>query len=142
MAIKSISKLPIFEDWKVRLIATQTINHIFGRPGVNPGAECFQKPPAIRHLRHRTKGELHTYHFKNHQHFENLCWKIGGRNKMNSLSCHRMKAYRMGVFIWKGTRWLSKKHVNIQQRPCRDITAVIFTSRTRSLPRTYVVGYL
>lgn len=109
---------------------------------VNPGAECFQKPPAIRHLRHRTKGELHTYHFKNHQHFENLCWKIGGRNKMNSLSCHRMKAYRIGVFIWKGTRWLSKKHVNILQRPCRDITVVIFASRTKSLQRTYIVGYL
>lgn len=61
---------------------------------------------------------------------------------MNSLSCHRMRAYRMGVFIWKDTRWLSKKHVNTQQRPCRDITADVYTSWTKSLQRTYVVGFL
>lgn len=40
-------------------------------------AECFQKHLTIRHLRHRTKGGLHTNYFKNHQHSENLYWKIG-----------------------------------------------------------------
>lgn len=81
LAIKSISNIPIFEDWKVRLIAAQTINHTFGRPSSQSRCRMFPEAPSHQASQYRSKGELHTYHFKNHQHFENLCWKIGGETK-------------------------------------------------------------
>lgn len=46
LAIKSISKLPIFEDWKVRLIAAQTINHTFGRPSSQSQCRMFPEAPS------------------------------------------------------------------------------------------------